>query len=110
MLVPICRLKQRNILCAGLCVATTLLLLGFSHTGLIPIRVRFTDPDDLVPSLVWKERAERVRQAFAHAYHGYEQYAMPRDELRPITKEGMNGSDTPIVSTVRPSVLTKRVP
>ncbi|KAF9529051.1 glycoside hydrolase family 47 protein [Crepidotus variabilis] len=30
-------------------------------------------------------RAEKVKEAFVHAYHGYEKYAMPNDELRPVT-------------------------
>ncbi|KZT25222.1 glycoside hydrolase family 47 protein [Neolentinus lepideus HHB14362 ss-1] len=34
---------------------------------------------------VWEMRAEQVKQAFVHAYHGYEQYAAPHDELLPMT-------------------------
>ena len=33
----------------------------------------------------WASRAEQVREAFLHAYHGYERYAFPHDELRPIS-------------------------
>ena len=33
----------------------------------------------------WPARANAVKQAFAHAYHGYETYAFPEDELFPLT-------------------------
>ena len=33
----------------------------------------------------WSARANAVRQAFAHAYSGYETYAFPQDELLPLT-------------------------
>ena len=36
----------------------------------------------------WSARADRVKQSFLPAYHGYEQHAAPRDELLPVT----NGS------------------
>ncbi|KAF9006011.1 glycoside hydrolase family 47 protein [Cyathus striatus] len=49
-------------------------------------------PDDQnqtirVPS---HERARRVKQAFLHAYHGYERYAAPSDELLPLTNDKIN--------------------
>jgi hypothetical protein len=31
----------------------------------------------------WPGKAEAVKDAFLHAYHGYEHYAMPADELLP---------------------------
>ncbi|KAF7309201.1 alpha-1,2-Mannosidase [Mycena kentingensis (nom. inval.)] len=34
---------------------------------------------------VWDQRAELVRKTFIHAYDGYEEYAAPHDELRPLT-------------------------
>jgi hypothetical protein len=37
---------------------------------------------------IWIERAVQVKEAFRHAYHGYEQYAFPHDELLPVS----NGS------------------
>ena len=37
---------------------------------------------------IWAERAILVKEAFQHAYHGYEQYAFPHDELLPVS----NGS------------------
>jgi len=39
----------------------------------------------------WAERAESVKAAFMHAYHGYEKYAAPWDELRPVS----NGRGNP---------------
>ncbi|KAG6813865.1 hypothetical protein H0H92_006272 [Tricholoma furcatifolium] len=44
----------------------------------------------LRPPVAWEETAAQVRRAFLHAYHGYERYAAPYDELRPLTN---NGSD-----------------
>jgi hypothetical protein len=37
------------------------------------------------PLRVWDQRAEQVKRAFLHAYHGYEQYAAPHDELTPLS-------------------------
>ena len=52
-------------------------------------------PDYLKPKVhqrpsIWPRRADSVKAAFVHAYHGYEKYAAPHDELRPITKVGSN--------------------
>lgn len=44
--------------------------------------VEFDVPDRNVD---WAARANAVKQAFAHAYHGYERYAFPEDELLPLT-------------------------
>jgi hypothetical protein len=38
----------------------------------------------------WNARAEAVKEAFLHAYHGYEKYAMPADELKPLTNSSVN--------------------
>jgi mannosyl-oligosaccharide alpha-1,2-mannosidase len=38
----------------------------------------------------WAERADIVKKSFLHAYHGYEKYALPHDELTPLTN---NSSD-----------------
>ncbi|TFK26226.1 mannosidase [Coprinopsis marcescibilis] len=51
---------------------------------------KYSGADAYVPSNVWRYRADQVKQAIGHAYHGYEKYAMPKDELRPMTEEGMN--------------------
>ena len=42
------------------------------------------------PQIDWKARAEAVKEAFLHAYHGYEKYAMPADELKPLTNSSVN--------------------
>ena len=38
----------------------------------------------------WPQRAEEVKQAFLHAYHGWEKYAAPQDDLLPLMKQGIN--------------------
>lgn len=38
----------------------------------------------------WTERAERVKEAFVHAYHGYEEHAFPKDELLPLSNGSVN--------------------
>ncbi|KAJ7117470.1 glycoside hydrolase [Mycena epipterygia] len=46
------------------------------------------------PPKVWDLRAAQVKSAFLHAYHGYEQYAAPHDELTPLSnwfKDPFNG-------------------
>ena len=37
------------------------------------------------PHINWGARANAVKQAFVHAYHGYETHAFPEDELLPLT-------------------------
>ncbi|KAF9269065.1 glycoside hydrolase family 47 protein [Marasmius fiardii PR-910] len=37
------------------------------------------------PPAVWEDRAEQVKSAFVFSYHAYERFAMPHDELRPLT-------------------------
>ncbi|KAN0078488.1 glycoside hydrolase family 47 protein [Tylopilus felleus] len=37
---------------------------------------------------IWAQRAAQVKEAFQHAYRGYERYAFPHDELLPVS----NGS------------------
>ena len=39
----------------------------------------------LGPHVNWAARANAVKQAFVHAYHGYETHAFPEDELLPLT-------------------------
>lgn len=46
--------------------------------------------DDLHFPTGWSDRAEVVKKAFVHAYHGYERYAAPSDELRPLTQGRIN--------------------
>ncbi|EKM50182.1 glycoside hydrolase family 47 protein [Phanerochaete carnosa HHB-10118-sp] len=39
---------------------------------------------------VWNSRAEQVKEAFVHAYRGYQQHAASSDELLPITNTSSN--------------------
>jgi mannosyl-oligosaccharide alpha-1,2-mannosidase len=39
---------------------------------------------------VWTDRSVQVRDAFLHAYHGYERFAFPNDELRPLSNTSIN--------------------
>lgn len=39
---------------------------------------------------IWADRAAQVKNAFAHAYHGYERYAFPHDELRPLSNRSID--------------------
>ncbi|KAI0690315.1 glycoside hydrolase [Cytidiella melzeri] len=43
------------------------------------------DTVSIVPKVEWARRAHLVKEAFLHAYHGYETYAAPHDELLPVT-------------------------
>ncbi|KAI9062605.1 glycoside hydrolase family 47 protein [Trametes sanguinea] len=47
-------------------------------------------PQDETSPLVWDARAAQVKDAFRHAYRGYLQYANGFDELRPLSKVGVN--------------------
>ena len=38
----------------------------------------------------WAARAEEVKKMFVRAYHAYEEYASPKDELRPMTNGSIN--------------------
>jgi hypothetical protein len=38
----------------------------------------------------WPARAERVKQAFIHAYTSYENNAFPHDELMPLTNKSID--------------------
>ncbi|KAG6813871.1 hypothetical protein H0H92_006278 [Tricholoma furcatifolium] len=42
------------------------------------------------PDPKWAARAEKVKEAFVHAYEGYKAHAFPMDELVPVTGEGIN--------------------
>lgn len=44
------------------------------------------DPEQgLTGPELWTYRAQRVRDAFLHAYDAYEAVAFPHDELKPLT-------------------------
>ncbi|THG95752.1 hypothetical protein EW026_g5958 [Hermanssonia centrifuga] len=46
----------------------------------------------------WDKRAEEVKDAFLHAYRGYEQYAAPHDELLPLTSQWIDNVYIAIIS------------
>ncbi|KAL4066002.1 glycoside hydrolase family 47 protein [Scleroderma yunnanense] len=48
----------------------------------------------------WAQRAAQVREAFLHAYHGYERYAFPHDELRPLSNSSSDSFNAWGVSAV----------
>ena len=39
---------------------------------------------------IWAERAAQVKEAFRHAYRGYEQHAFPHDELLPVSNKSID--------------------
>ena len=67
---------------------------GFGRRGPRPPPIG-PDSDNIVvfqppsPKLIWLERAASVKEAFVHAYGGYEKYTtFPDDELRPTSHSG----------------------
>jgi len=58
---------------------------------------------------LWRKRAERVRNGFLHAYHGYEKYAhWPDDELKPNGNRGeksFNAWGVTVVDSISTMVL-----
>ncbi|KAI9573957.1 glycoside hydrolase family 47 protein [Boletus coccyginus] len=61
--------------------------LGASETLFPREHVVFWPPES--PE-IWADRAAQVRNAFSHAYHGYERYAFPHDELRPLSNRSID--------------------
>jgi hypothetical protein len=53
----------------------------------IPYPPEHFEDANLEPPHVWKDRADKVRQAFIHAYRGYEYNAFGHDELRPLSNK-----------------------
>ncbi|EGN96700.1 glycoside hydrolase family 47 protein [Serpula lacrymans var. lacrymans S7.3] len=58
-----------------------------NHPGHHPPHLR---PHLPWPPTLWSTRAEEVRDAFLHAYSGYQEFAVPHDELLPVS----GGNDT----------------
>jgi hypothetical protein len=48
------------------------------------------DKTKILMPTAWKDRADVVKKAFQHAYHGYARYAAPSDELRPLSNGRIN--------------------
>ena len=63
----------------------------YYNTG--QLRSSLIEFDD-VPIDVWETRAKDVKEAFLHAYHGYEKYAAPSDELLPLSDSRVNKYET----------------
>ncbi|XP_068635603.1 mannosyl-oligosaccharide 1,2-alpha-mannosidase MNS3-like [Aristolochia californica] len=49
------------------------------------------DPDKLNSISKWVSRQEKVKQAFVHAWSGYKKFAFGFDELKPLSREGVDG-------------------
>ncbi|ETW78786.1 glycoside hydrolase family 47 protein [Heterobasidion irregulare TC 32-1] len=73
-------------------------LISSSHSPPRPVKSAPRKKDDLTYVLpkhpprpkAWSDAAEGVKQAFLHAYHGYDDYAAPFDELLPMSRKGSN--------------------
>lgn len=51
-------------------------------------KARKVEPFIPTPNGSWPERAEQSKAMFLRAYHAYEKYAFPADELLPESEEG----------------------
>src|SRR6266478_5268401 len=82
-----CQITQRRLSLRHLCycciVTLFLYILHFAYrkVGVPKLSIFPLPPNEHLPSDIWENRAEQVKQAFLHAYHGYETYAAPFDEL-----------------------------
>lgn len=47
-------------------------------------------PLSKVPSTIWSIRADQVKNAFLHAWDGYQRLAVPADELLPVSGGKVN--------------------
>ena len=85
------RITLRHILLTlGLSAVLSILYytyLGRNGVFLSSEEIIFWPPE--TPEL-WAERAAHVKEAFRHAYHGYEQHAFPHDELMPTSNLGID--------------------
>ncbi|KAJ7289221.1 glycoside hydrolase family 47 protein [Mycena rebaudengoi] len=84
-------LRRRPFIYAGLLLVALFLLF---HNAWGPSKLALLTENPSTPTTtksVWEQRAELVKSGFLHAYHGYEQYAAPHDELTPLS----NGSSDP---------------
>ncbi|EGO22314.1 glycoside hydrolase family 47 protein [Serpula lacrymans var. lacrymans S7.9] len=55
------------------------------------------------PPTLWSTRAEEVRDAFLHAYSGYQEFAVPHDELLPVSGgnvDNFNGWSVSVVDSL----------
>ncbi|EIW79097.1 glycoside hydrolase family 47 protein [Coniophora puteana RWD-64-598 SS2] len=85
-------LRRKGVSIRHVAVATGLALsLCVLYYNYLPRREVVLFPEEVIyyppeTQETWSARAEQVKAAFLHAYHGYEKYAMPADELRPLSK------------------------
>jgi hypothetical protein len=82
---PICQPSYRLIAYTCAFLVSFSLSVSFYHLG--PF---FRPSPDLQPHaksspVVWSARAAEVKNAFRHAYSGYQKHALPDDELLPVT-------------------------
>lgn len=60
-----------------------------NHSGGESVDIEITPSTELnTTGSLWKERADKVRQAFLHAYRSYDKCARGSDELLPLTCMG----------------------
>jgi hypothetical protein len=62
----------------------------------LPSRIAIINPIPfsplaIIPPEVWAERAEKVKDAFLHAWAGYESLAVPHYELLPVSNRTFDG-------------------
>lgn len=85
------KIRHRQPFRTSIFIALSLFTVYFLFAGISSRRpsvsVPFV-PDQLedVPLEVWTERAQEVKHAFVHAWNGYEKYAAPNDELKPLSR------------------------
>jgi mannosyl-oligosaccharide alpha-1,2-mannosidase len=77
----------RNVVYA-VAICLTLYILFFTIASRETYIPKYLKPRPDQQTQNWPEKSERVKAAFLHAYHSYEQYAAPHDELRPKTRVG----------------------
>lgn len=77
----------RNLIYAA--IASLFLTVIYYNGALSPSLISSVQFND-VPVDVWETRAKEVKDAFLHAYHGYEKYAAPFDELLPVSDSRVN--------------------
>ncbi|KAI6024434.1 glycoside hydrolase family 47 protein [Pisolithus marmoratus] len=78
-----------------LTVSFALCTLYYTHSRKTQSVSEFIPEEDVVlwpadSPEIWAERAVQVKNAFLHAYHGYERYAFPHDELTPLSNASTN--------------------
>lgn len=89
---------NKRYLTLAICITTGLLLLAWlQRDSLYPSRLydhsghpRPWKAPPPGPPTIWSRRADAVREAFVYAYEGYRVYAMPHDELKPMSGKSVD--------------------